>query len=255
MVPHGLIIEQCNKFDCDIVNIVADNELVTKIMPEMSATDEEAIIKQTANKFAVKQSHILLEWTQKLRMLHTLQIGKEIQKNEWFEQYLEEELKKEGYEMMTEYSHNQYCIFGKPRPHIFFARNWLGEITAGVVMQPEPDEFLNTELSGGTIECKVKDLSGSFPQAIANMVRVACNLLRDALKFGKIVKSIVKSITIFGLLVSYKNEKCIPLKYLANFEMNSTQVYVGEKIISNRCSHLLYLSIVSTINSLKIWPL
>ena len=159
-------------------------------------------------------------------MLHTLQVDKD-QKNQWFAQYLEEELKKEGYEMMTEYSHNKYCI-GKSRPDIIFARqkeNWLEEITVGVVMQPEPDEFLNIELSGGTIEYKMKDPSGSFPQAIATMVRVACNLLRDALKFGKIVKSI----TIFGLLVSYENAKCTPMKYLADFEVNSTQVCVGEE--------------------------
>ena len=99
----------------------------------------------------------------------------------------------------------------------------FGEIKAGVVMQPDPDEFLNIDLSGGTIEYKMKDPSGGIPQAIANMVRVACNLLRDALKVGKVVKLI----TIFGLLISYENGKCIPLKYIADFEKVSTQVYVG----------------------------
>ena len=37
VVPFSVIIEQCNKFDDEIVDNAADNELVTKIMPEISA--------------------------------------------------------------------------------------------------------------------------------------------------------------------------------------------------------------------------
>ena len=88
-----------------------------------------------------------------------MEIDKEIQKNEWFAKLLEEELKVAGYEMPV-YGHNEYCIFGKSRLDIIFTRkkaNCLEKITAGIVMQPESGEVLNIEVSGGTIEYKMKD--------------------------------------------------------------------------------------------------
>ena len=67
-----------------------------------------------------------------------------------------------------------------------------------------------------------KDYSHVLPQAFADMVRVASNMLIDSLIRGKIVDTI----TICGLLVSYNKEYTVTLKY---FDGNIYKIQVGER--------------------------
>ena len=92
---------------------------------------------------------------------------------------------------------------------------WL---KVGVISQPD---LVNINVYGATIEFKV-DL---LPQVLADLERVASNLLIDSLKHGKVVDAI----TIYGLLVLYNNEKAIPLKYFADFNENTYKLCVREK--------------------------
>ena len=106
--------------------------------------------------------------------------------------------------------------------------SWINKaaITVGMVIQPT-DELFDVEITGGTVEFKItigEDYSSHFPQAIANMIRVASNLIVNALTTGKIVQTV----KIYGMLVSYNKAKCVPLKYYIDFEKNATEILIGE---------------------------
>ena len=93
-----------------------------------------------------------------------------------------------------------------------------------MIIQPTT-ELTEINMRGAALEFKL-DIAHNpqrvYPQAIANMVRVANDLIVDALFVGKVVDEVV----IYALLVAYDKEDCIPLKYLANFK---------KKFVSNIC--------------------
>lgn len=155
-------------------------------------------------------------------MLH---VKKEVQRNDWFIDYLKGELHSLGFHTTQEFSHNKYSIFGKSRSDFAFFKQSDSWIKAGIIMQ---EELMNINLNGAAIEFKMNISQGFdnvLPQAFADMVRVSNNLLIDALRSGKIVDSI----TVYGLLVSYNKDYTFPLKYFVDFTNNSYKMEVGKR--------------------------
>ena len=195
LLPQLLVVRECDNIDQKLLDLSANNEEVlenvrTKMSDEVKEKSADEIINKTVHTCIQVQNRMFMGWTQSMRMLEPVEIDKEIQMNDWFTKSLEGELNARGYETV-ENSHNEYCIFGKSRPDFVFKRKDTtfkdDAIKAGVVMPPSFQERFDIEISGHTVEWKVKDTTdANFPQAIANMVRVACNLVKKSLKFGKI---------------------------------------------------------------------
>lgn len=236
LVPCSVIEEECEKLEHDLLNRVANQEMYLKIMDQRDDTEKdteketemEEIIKHTVQKCLLEQSHIFMNWLHRMKKLGTLTVDKEVQKNDWFVANIEEFLMGEGFRITKVYSHNKYCIFGRSRPDCIFTRladNCVTTIKVGILMQTSEELFV--DISGGSVEFKLtmgEDFTSNLPQAIANMIRAACNIAADALKVGKIINNLV----VYGLLVSYDRAHSIPIKYQVNYQENDTRICVGE---------------------------
>ena len=132
-----------------------------------------------------------------------------------------------SFEIRREFPHNSFCIFGKSRPDFAFFKKYNQRIQAGVIIQPVA-ELQEIKMYGTALEFKLDishDPTRVFPQAFADKIRVANDILIDALRVRKVVDYIV----VYALLVAYNKEECMPLKYVADFCNNHFQILVGEK--------------------------
>ena len=154
---------------------------------------------------------------QRIRGVEMLDVNKEVQRNDWFTDFLDKELKVFNIQSTKE------SLYGRSRPDFAFFKQNDTWIRVGVIIQP--DMYVN--MLGSTVEFKmdIGEPKRLFPQAFANMVRVANNLVINSLTSGKIVNSV----TIYGLLVSYDKESAIPIKYLSRFSDNTYEITVGQK--------------------------
>ena len=85
-------------------------------------------------------------------------------------------------------------------------------------------EYISDVICGGTLEFKVDSSSLKLAQVFTNMVRVANDLLVNALKRGKLIENIV----IYGLAVFHKNKQCLPMRYTCDLKKNYSRFEVGE---------------------------
>ena len=113
VVPHILLQEQCETLEHDLLMAAGDSRTLCK---EVVDLENKAIVVQKVQECFLKQSHLFLSWIQGIRNLKALNVDKEIQKNDWFVDYIHEELSDQGYEVTKSYSNNKYCLFGKSRP-------------------------------------------------------------------------------------------------------------------------------------------
>lgn len=169
----------------------------------------------------VKQQRLcLLTLVRDIRGIQAMDVRKEGQRNDFLNQFLEDELKALGLVIIK----NHYSIFGRSRPDLAFymqEKTWIG---VGVVMQQEE---VNVNLHGAAVEFKMDipyEHSSLLPQAFANMVQVSNNMVIDALERGKIVDTV----TVYGLLVAHDKDYTVPLKYFVDFGTNMYKMEVGE---------------------------
>jgi len=161
-----------------------------------------------------------------MRSIKKISVNREIQKNDWFINLLQENLHSHGYTTSFEFNFKKFCIFGKSRPDFSFYKQKGQRIKIGMVTQ-SADEMCGVQIDAASIECKLKgsDKDSNLLQVLADMVRVANNLMVDALKVGKVVDSIL----VYGLLVAYDKQSCIPLKYCVDFQTNTSDIQVGDR--------------------------
>ena len=185
------------------------------------------MIKVSLQKCITDRNLTFHSWLQELKEIRKLKVDKEIQINDWFLTSLEYELDQLNFKTSREFHHNNFSLFGKSRPDFTFFkkdRNW---IKAGMIIQP-PSELTAVNICDAALEFKL-DIAHNpqrvYPQAIADMVRVANDLMVDALSVGKVVDEVV----IYALLIAYDKKNCIPLKYLANFKNSSYEIFVGQE--------------------------
>jgi len=81
-------------------------------------------------------------------------------------------------------------------------------------------------LYGSTLEFKRNSLLLKLAQAFANMIKIANDLLFDALKRGKVINTIV----VYGLVVYYNEEQCLPMRCICDFSKNYYIIEVGQEI-------------------------
>lgn len=92
MVPHNLLLEQCDKLEHELLSATGNKgTLCVKVMDQIGdSVEKEAIVLQTVQHCILEWSHVFY-WLQKIRNLRTLRVDKEIQKNDWFISFLTEE--------------------------------------------------------------------------------------------------------------------------------------------------------------------
>ena len=140
---------------------------------------------------------------------------------------LDEQLYRLGFKTTREFGHNEFSIFGKSRPDFAFCKKQQDILKVGILIQP-PSELQEIKMYSGALEFKLDircEPKRIYPQAFADMVRVAHDILIDALKVGKVVDDVV----VYALLVGYDKQDCIPLKYKASFHDNHYDISVGIK--------------------------
>ena len=87
----------------------------------------------------------------------------------------------------------------------------------GILIQP-PSELQEIKMYSGALEFKLDircEPKRIYPQAFADMVRVAHDILIDALKVGKVVDDVV----VYALLVGYDKQDCIPWQVFMTITM------------------------------------
>ena len=202
VVPYPLIREKIQEVERGLMKDMESSDLRKKIIQ----SDNTSAVVEMVERSLTQQRLRILTLIQEIKDIETLDVKKEIQQNDWFTEFLEGELHGLGFLTTKEFPYNKFSIFGRSRPDFAFFKLDDAWIKVGIILQPE---MVNINLYGASAEFKM-DLSEDFnhllPQAFADMVRVASNMLIDSLKRGKVVDTI----TIYGLLVSYNKEFAIP---------------------------------------------
>ena len=105
---------------------------------------------------------------------------------------LEDELDQLNFKTNREFHHNNFSLFGKSRPDFAFFKKDGNWIKAGVIIQPAR-ELTEVNMCGAALEFKL-DIAHNpqrvYPQAFADMVRVANDLIIDVLSVGKVVDEV-----------------------------------------------------------------
>lgn len=118
-----------------------------------------------------------------------------------------------GFHCSDTFHHNSYSVFGTSEPDLVFYKASDGSAVASTVTFPslcmEEEDIVQS-----TVEYKKVEISGKhYCQAYANMIRVANDSVVESLRSG----IVVKSVTVYGLLVSHSDLLCVPMKYYSNF--------------------------------------
>ena len=214
VVPYPVIeVIQQKCFD-------VEKTLLEDVEPGLKEEESTARLME----FVKQQRLCLLTLVRDIRGIQAMDVRKEGQRNDFLNQFLEDELEALGLVTVKEFPHNHYSIFGRSKPDLAFymqRKTWIG---VGVVMQQEE---VNVNLHGAAVEFKMDipyEHSSLLPQAFANMVRVSNNMVIDALERGKIVDTV----TVYGLLVAHDKGYTVPLKYFVDFGTNMYKIEVGE---------------------------
>lgn len=158
---------------------------------ELDNNAEKKDIVMKAVQLCIREKNLnFLSWMQEIKGMPILPVKREIQRNDWLSDYLEEELRNYNFQTTKEFSYNKFSIFGRSRPDFAFFKQGNLWIKAGIIVQTTTEELMNIHLYGTAVELKIdisQDPSNVLPQAFADTVRVSNNLLIDALKVGKIV--------------------------------------------------------------------
>ena len=193
VVPYSLLQEKCQQAER---GLIADEGSTRDLCNKIQQSDAVENIADLVEGYIKEQRLRFLSWVQDIRGVEILDVKKEVQRNDWFTDFLTQELSGVGLHSTTEFS-NKYSIFGKSRPDfVFYKPNTTSWIKVGIIMQ---QELINIDLYGAAVEFKIdisQDYANYLPQAFANMVRVSNNVLVDGLKSGKVVDTI----TIYGLM-------------------------------------------------------
>ena len=164
--------------------------------------------------------------------LKQLITDRELQLNDWAVDTLQQELCSLGFSGFVKFPHNAFSLYGNSRPDFAFFKQLGNKVLGGVLMEQETVDTIY----GSTLEFKVEFTSMKLSQAFANMVRVAHDMLCDALKRGKVVNSV----KVYGLVVFHKVERCLPMMYCCDFTNNCYQIEVGQETDFYNGLHLLY---------------
>lgn len=176
-------------------------------------TDPSQLVKSISDQFNVVENHC-----KEIRNLDPLVPEREIQLNEWAIPALKKELALLGFTSQVTFPHNDYSLFGKSRPDFAFYKQIGNELTGGMIIESD-------SLYGSTLEFKKDSSLLKLAQAFANMVRVANDLLLDALKRGKVINAIV----VYGLVVYHDEKQCLPMRYICDFSKNYYIIEVGQE--------------------------
>ena len=158
---------------------------------------------------------------QELRDTEVLDV-KEIQRNDWLIDYLDEQLHNVGLTTISKHVEvNKFSLFRRSKPDLAFYQEDKASIKAGLVVQQE-----QISLHGAAVAFKINEISCSnYPQLFADVMRVANDIVSKTIEAGKIIESI----TVYGLLVSHNKWDAIPVKYSVDFTTNSNQLLMGDK--------------------------
>ena len=242
VVSYSTVVELCGKLEDDVLmmNRVKYN-LCNKVESIMDKPDKKSAAWEVIQECLSEQNGAFIRWLQEVRSIKKMPVNREIQKNDWFIGYLQENLRLHGYQTTTEFHHNKYSIFGKSSPDFCFHKIGESWIKLGVVTQPT-EEMCGVKVDGAAIEFKIHDDDDGVRrllQAFANMIRASHDLMFDGLKVGKMIDSVV----VYGLLVGYDIKKCTPMKYVIDFVKNLSKMEVGES--DDFCRVFSYITLVA----------
>jgi len=101
---------------------------------------------------------------------------------------------------------NNFSVFGSSRPDLAFVKHSQGKAVAVAVDFPHHSESMEHCHEVG----KRKDIMKNHCQCYANMIRVANDSFIVSLRCGVLIEST----TVYGLLVSHTEFRCLPMKYI-----------------------------------------
>jgi len=141
-----------------------------------------------------------------------LEINEERQLNTWFRQELEPIFSKHGFQNVDTVQNYPYSVFGSSHPDLVFYKVCNGKMIATSLTLPS----VNTEhVCQNTINYKKLQISSKhYCQAYADMIRVANDSVVQSLRRGRVVESV----TVYGMLVSHDDLRCIPMRYSSDFK-------------------------------------
>ena len=132
-----------------------------------------------------------------LVLTHTTKPEKEVELNQLQYQIIKNDLSNLGFLVKTSIDQNDFCMFGKSLPDLYFYKDHSGNIVkAGLlkkICSNEFEELGDEEICtvGGVVEFKIgSDVKKFYPQMFADMVRLGCYLTYNALVCGNIIDSI-----------------------------------------------------------------
>ena len=154
-------------------------------------------------------------------------ITKKVQQNQHYFKHIEHELRALGFVVKFHIEQNDYCLFGKSLPDLYFYKELTyNMIKVGLltkVCDKSQDESENEQV-GEYRGCSIvdavaqfksqsSDLKKFYPQMFCDLVRVGTLRACDAIMRGLIVDKIV----VIGLLTNYETEVGVLVKYYIDF--------------------------------------
>ena len=242
VVPYHVIQQKCEEVERGLLQDKESHDLCKNLVVQLDENSAPQQIKDNCLKI-VEQTITterlkLLAWIQKIRTVDILDVKKEVQRNDWFIDFIEEALQDVGLYTIKEFHHNKYSLFGRSRPDLAFYVEEKSWIKVGIIVQED-----QLALCGAAIEFKmvIDDQDNILPQAFANMVRVSNDLLIDGLKTGRIIDLV----TVYGLMVAHNKSSAVLLKYHVDFATNMYKIKVGERgFLGNVFSLLVFVGLL-----------
>ena len=160
------------------------------------------------NVFTVLQQEMSNFLSGVLSDIKGFKIVEERELNNLFHKVLTPIFHEYGFHSSDTFHHNSYSVFGTSEPDLVFYKGSDGSAVAATVTFPSQEEDITVEYKKGEISEK------HYCQAYANMIRIANDRVVQSLRSG----IVVKSVTVYGLLVSHGDHLCVPMKYYSNFK-------------------------------------
>lgn len=228
------------------------------------ADEQDAMLEEMKRKLAqgdLDITGVLMEMTKlvqsnrkfseelALTLTHTTTIQKEVEITQLCYQNIHKDLTALGFVVKTTIGHNDFCLFGKSLPDLYFYKDFRGNIVrAGLLKRIWSDDTVDEDLYkeyglvGGVVEFKTQpDLKKFYPQIFADMVRLGCLLTYNALVRGRIIDVV----QIFGLLVIHGKDLGILTKYHVDFVEDESILYIGEETNAK----MAFISIIHQLNN------
>ena len=162
-----------------------------------------------------------------------MQITKEPQQNQFYLNYIQEELVALGFVIKPNIKQSVFSLFGKSLPDLYFYKeSGKSVVGAGLLTKysnKDPDKEENGYGVAGAVtqfKSHSTDMEKHYPQVFSDLVRVGTFIACNAIIRGTVIDKVV----VLGLLANHETETAILMKYHVDFTTDESILFIGDEI-------------------------